>query len=236
MDYDDPSNQPQDLKPEIYDNYEVGFKHRLAKYLNYNIALFKTYVENKYMPYYDSAGDFKGYKHIGDSIHQGIELGADGRPLEWFGYRLGFTWLNAKWDKGQTKVRVWADTPVPDTTRLVDISGKKIYRVPDYQYLVGFDFNPLKKLTFSLDIHGYGEQWVDALNRIKNGAVTLVDMKAKYAFNKNFEMYIVGSNIFDFEYESIFNTPGTRNSDGSLDNNYYPRAGRYFEIGGTVKF
>ncbi|MDI6606710.1 MAG: TonB-dependent receptor, partial [Candidatus Omnitrophota bacterium] len=235
MDSGSAENQPQDLKPEIYDNYEIGFKHRLAKFLNYNIALFHTYVENKYMPYYDSAGKYKGYKHVGDSIHQGVELGADGRPLEWFGYRLGFTWLNAEWDKGQAKACKWNDTSA-DTTEVMDISGKKLYRVPDYQYLVGLDFNPLKKLTLSLDIHGFGEQWVDALNRIKDGAVTLVDMKAKYAFSKNFEMYIAGSNIFDLEYESIFNTKGKRNSDKTLDNDYYPKNGRYFEIGGTIKF
>jgi outer membrane receptor protein involved in Fe transport len=235
MDADYSENRPEDLKQEKYTNYEIGFKHRLAKFFNYSISLYRTEIDNKYMPFYDDAGKYKGYKHIGKSIHQGIDLEADGRPFDWFGYRLGFGWIDAEWDKAKTTVYIHGATPADDTYQLTDISGKKLIRVPKYQYRVGLDFYPLKNWQFSIDGHGFGKQYIDALNRYKNKAVNLADAKLTYNL-KSWKFYIAGSNIFNVEYESIWNTAGKRNPDGTPDHGYYPKDGRYFEIGATVKF
>ena len=233
MDYDDPGNQPEDLKPEEYTNYEIGFKHRLAKYFNYSVSLYRADINNKYMPHYNDDGKFKGYKHVGSSIHQGVELEADGKPLDWFGYRLGFALLDAQWDSAKTAVYV---NPTDAKTQVTDISGKKVYRVPEYEFRAGVDFFPTDPLIVSIDIHGFGKQYIDALNEHENKAVTLVDAKAQYAVNKNWQLYLLGSNIFNIDYESIFNTKGDGNSDGTMNNSYYPRDGRYLELGATLEF
>lgn len=236
MEKDYVENQPEDLKPEEYMNYELGFKHRLAKFFNYSVSLYRSNVDHKYMSCYDDSDKWQGYKHVGSSIHQGVELEADGKPLEWFGYRVGFAWIDAEWDKAETKLYTYGATPADDTYGVTDISGKKVYRVPEYEYTVGFDFYPIEKLIFSLDIHGFGEQYIDALNRHKNKAVTLLDAKLQYSINKNWQVYASGSNIFNVDYESIFNSSGKRYSDGTMANSYYPRDGRYLEIGATLKF
>ena len=236
MEKDYAGNLPEDLKPEEYMNYEIGFKHRLAKCFNYSISLYRSNVDNKYMPYYNDSGSFKGYKHIGNSIHQGVELEADGKPLGWFGYRLGLAWIDAEWDSAETKLYVHGATPAADSSEMVDISGKKVYRVPEYEYTVGFDFYPAEQFILSVDIHGFGKQYIDALNRYENKAVTLVDAKVQYSVNENWKLYLLGSNIFNIDHESIFNTKGKRNSDGSADNSYYPKDGRYLELGAILKF
>ncbi len=235
MDYDDPLNQPGDLQVEKYLNYELGFKQRVSKNLNYSVALYRSDIDNKYMPYYSDRGSFKGYKHIGKSVHQGIEIAADGRPRNWFGYRIGFSWIDAEWDKASTPVAVYGTTPDLDVVSIVDISGKKLFRVPDCQYLAGMSFHPLQKLSLSLDIHGRGRQYIDAYNRYRGNAVNLVDFKASYILSKEFEFYILGSNIFDAYYENIINTAGARTSAGVPDNEYYPGNGRYFEAGIKVR-
>lgn len=227
MDYDSAENKPEDLKPEKYTNYEVGFKHRLAKFFNYSISLYRTEIDDKYMLYYDDSGNYKGYKPIGSSIHQGVDLDLDGRPWEWFGYRLGFAWIDAEWNSAEDKVYV---NPADANAQVTDISGKKVYGVPEYGYRAGFDFYPLKSWRFSVDIHGFGEQYIDALNRDKNKAVSLVDAKVIYSL-KDWGIYIAGSNIFDIDYENIFNANGK-----AANEQYYPKDGRYFEAGAAVKF
>jgi outer membrane receptor protein involved in Fe transport len=188
------------------------------------------------MPYYNDSGSFKGYKHIGDSINQGVELAADGMLTDWMGYRAGFTWIDAEWDSAQTKVRLHGATPAADSYSVEDISGKKVYRVPEYEYQIGFDFYPVDKLILSIDFHGFGKQYIDALNRYENKPVTLVDSKISYKPKDNWEVYLLGSNLFNIDYESIFNTTGLRNSDGSANHSYYPQDGRYIEIGTAIKF
>ena len=144
------------------------------------------------MPFYTSGG-FKGYKHVGKSIHQGIELEADGHPLHWLGYRAGFTYINAKWDDATMRIYVYGATPSLDTVQSVDISGKRVYRVPAYQYTGSLIFTPLKPFTFSVDDAGFGKQNIDAYNRYKQNAVNLVDLKAGYRINKFLELYILGA-------------------------------------------
>jgi outer membrane receptor protein involved in Fe transport len=235
MEYDDPDNQPEDLKPEKYLNFEIGLKQQVHASFNYSVALYRSNVDNKYMPFYTSGG-FKGYKHVGKSIHQGIELEADGHPLHWLGYRAGFTYINAKWDDATMRIYVYGATPSLDTVQSVDISGKRVYRVPAYQYTGSLIFTPLKPFTFSVDIHGFGKQNIDAYNRYKQNAVNLVDLKAGYRINKFLELYILGSNVFNTHYESIFNTDGKRTKDGIPNHDYYPKDGRYVQGGIKVRF
>jgi iron complex outermembrane recepter protein len=235
MDYNDPQNQPGDLKAEKYFSYELGFKQLVNKNFNFSIALYRLDIDNKYMPYYGQDGSFKGYKHVGNSLHQGIELAADGRPSRWFGYRIGFGWIDAKWNQASAPVSIFGTEPKFDTVSIENISGKKLYRIPDYQYLAGMTFNPTRKLSFTIDLHGYGKQYIDAYNRYRGNAVQLVDIKASYAFNKKMEFYVVGSNVSNAYYESIINTTGARTSDGIPDNLFYPKDGRYLETGIKVR-
>lgn len=236
MDYDDPLNQPEDLQAEKYLNYEIGFKQRVNKSLNYSLSLYRSAIDNKYMPYYSEEGSFKGYKHVGKSLHQGIELATDGVPKDWLGYRLSFSWTHAEWNEARAPISVYGETPAQDANQILDISGKKLYRVPDYQYLAGVTLYPLRRLSVSLDIHGYGKQYIDAYNRYDAGAVNLVDFKTGYALSRNLDLYLLGSNILDTQYESIFNATGARVAEGIPDNEYYPRNGRYLEAGIKVRF
>jgi outer membrane receptor protein involved in Fe transport len=234
--YNDPENQPDDLKPEEYLNYEAGFKQRVHKNLNYSFSFYRTEIENKYMTFYNSEGAFGGYKHVGKSIHQGIEFEADGTPLRWFGYRFGFTYIDAAWDRANARVTVWGETPAQDKTQSVDLAGRKLNRVPNYQYSTSLYFNPISRLFFAVDIHGFGKQYIDALNRYEDEAVNLLDLKVGFNITKDFEISILGSNLLDRKYSSIFNTAGDRASNGIPDHDYYPKDGRYVQGGFKMRF
>ena len=116
-----------------------------------------------------------------------------------------------------------------------NLNGKHTYRVPEYEYRAGIDLYPIDKLRISCDVRGFGEQYIDAYNQFKNKAVTLVDAKVSYDICKNVQLYGLGSNLFNIDYESIFNSSG-KLSGGIPNHSYYPKDGRYFEIGTTLKF
>ena len=86
----------------VFDTFEFGFKHRFNSAFNYSIIAYRTKISDKIVYYYVGT-DVKGYYNGGDSIHQGIELEVDGRPVKLIGYRIGFTTIDAEWEKGQLK-------------------------------------------------------------------------------------------------------------------------------------
>ena len=238
FDYGGNENKPEDLRPEEYMNYEIGFKHRMARYLNYSIIYYYTKIDDKFITVRDATGSFKGYANAGTSIHQGVELEADGRPCDLLGYRLGFTTIDAEWDNASAKVYRNPDDALSQVT---DISGKKLPQVPTYEYTAGLDFYLIQgsrygECIFSVDVHGFGKKYIDYNNNFRYGAVDLVDCKLSHTY-KNFEAYLLCSNLFDKEYEKIGNSDGRafhRMTGGT--NGYFTQDGRYIAVGASIKF
>ncbi|MFK5953198.1 MAG: TonB-dependent receptor plug domain-containing protein [Desulfobacterium sp.] len=236
MSYDNPNTRAEDLEPEIYDTIEGGWKHQFNKAFNYSLILYRTRVEDKIVSYYDTSDDFQGRHNAGTSIHQGIEAEVDGRPLDWLGYRISFTTIDAEWDKGQAKAY---ETP-GGTYAVTDLSGKKVNYVPDYEYTVGMDFYPVRNsrygsLTIALDLRGFGEQYEDYNNNLKMPAADFLDAKIIWAL-KGLECYLTCSNIFDKEWDKVVNASGKAHSSFKTGSGFYPQDGRYIGFGVAYRF
>jgi outer membrane receptor protein involved in Fe transport len=237
MQYDQPEAQAKDLKPERYDTWETGFKHRFHPAFNYSVILYYTQVEDKVGSFY-VGNSFKGYRNAGTSIHKGLEVEVDGRPLSWLGYRLGFTTIDAEWDEGSA--RGWA-TPTAGTTTTIDLAGKKVHYVPEFEYSAGLDFYPFQNtpygsLTISVDVRGFGEQYQDYSNNLKMEAATFFDLKLAWDLGR-FEWYLACTNLFDKKWDKYGNAPGR---DPSLltggTTGIYPQDGRYIGAGMSFRF
>ncbi len=233
--YDDPENRPEDLVPEEYTHYEVGYKHRFHRNFNLSAALFRTAVKGKYIAFYVGEGSFKGYKPLGTSIHQGVEIEADGRPAAWLGYVFGFSYVDAHWDRAATR----AEDPEDNELSVMDISGKTVVRVPEYELLARMMFYPARNVSLSGEVRGVGAYYIDPLNRWKRDAVYTFNANLKYKrqmFGKTADFHLAGVNLLNKQYESVFNSSGATKPDGTPDNTYHPIAGRYLEAGLTVHF
>ena len=229
---DDPDNRPEDLKPEESITYELGYRHLVHKAVNISLTGFFMQYKDKFSAYYDSVGDWKGYKNIGESEHKGIEIEADGRIYNWFGYRLSGTYLEAEWTEGEMKVK---DHP-SNKSVIKDLKGYDIYGIPNYTYVIGFDFYPAEGFKCSIDMNGTGPYCVDHLNRIEYGAKTTVDANISYTI-KGWKFWLLGKNLFDKEIERVFNSTGKlTEANGEYDNNYYVLDGRYIEAGVSYQF
>ena len=237
MEKNDPIAQAKDLKPEQYQTWEAGFKHQFNKALNYSLIGYLTKVEDKVTSAY-SGTTFVGYRNAGTATHKGIEMEVDGRPLEWMGYRLGFTTMDAQWDSGSA--RIYA-TPNAASVSTVDLSGKKVGSVPEYEYSAGLDVYPFQdkpygSLTVSLDVHGFGEQYEDTGNNLKVDPTHLVDLKLTWVYGR-FEWYLACTNLFDKEWGKYSNSTGQAHSrfTGGMGG-IYPQDGRYLGTGVSFRF
>lgn len=236
MDYGGDVNKAGDLTPEETTCYEIGFKHHYADWLSYSANLFHMKLKDRFLSLYDDAGNWKGWSNVGDSTNQGIELEGEGRPLDWLGYNLSFSYIDAEWDSGSNPVYEHGDTPADDVQKNTNLSGKKVIHIPEFQARLGLTFYPpVNGLKFNVGISEMGEQYIDLWNRYKKDAVCLVDTRLTYE-RKNWEFYVSGQNIFDKKHEKIWNSGSRRNSDGTPDHSYYPKNGRYVEAGLSVRF
>ena len=229
--YESPNNRPQDLKPEKAFTYEIGYKHLLHKAFNINLAGFFIDYQNKFAGYYEDNA-YKGMKNIGEAETYGIELELDGRICQYFGFRLSSTVLNAEWTEGE--MRVYEH---PTNERVMkDLDGYNITGIPDYTYVLGFDFFPFKGFKVSFDINGNGSYYIDYLNRLEYDAKTTIDANISYSW-KSLKFWILGKNIFDEEFERATNTTGElTGAYGEPDTNYYVQDGAYFEGGVSYSF
>ena len=224
--YDYEENRPEDMKPEESLTYELGYKHMIHKSVNISLTAFYTEYKDKFTSVYDDTS-FRGMKNTGEAEYKGIELEADGRVLSWLGYRVAGSYLKAEWTKGRQKVNEH-----PTNDRIVsDLDGYDVYGVPNWTYLIGLDFYPIKGLMMGIDVNGSGPYYVDYLNRIEYDAKTTVDARISYRYG-SLKVWALGKNILDEEVERVYNSTGALTEEnGEPNNRYYVQDGRYLEFG-----
>lgn len=236
MEYDHPQARAEDLKPELYSSWETGFKHRMSRAFNYSVIYYYTTIEEKAVSYYDGTA-FRGYRNAGTSIHQGIEIEVDGQPWDWMGYRISFTTIQAEWDEGVAKA--YADSG-DSSTSIIDLQGKNVYNVPEYEYSLGLDFYLLRQtgsgsLTASVCFHGFGEQYEDYNNNLKMDAAGFLDLKFTWLRGR-FSAYINSTNVFDRQWNKYVNSTGQPHAALGGMGGIYPQDGRYVGIGCIARF
>lgn len=225
-------NPAEDLEPEEVMTYELGYKHLLSKALNINATVYFSDYKDKFGSVYEGSSS-RGQGNIGDAEAKGIELEADGRINDFFGYRLAAAYQNVEWTSGTAYVYLH-----PDNTRdrEADISGKQIYWVPEFSGLIGLDFYPADGLKMSLDVNYMGKRYVDYLNRLDYSEKTTVDARASYIW-KQWKFWVLGKNIFDEELEYVSNSSGRLTEAGGEPlNYYYVQDGVYLEAGVSYHF
>lgn len=234
MEYGDEDNRAEDLKPEEYQTLELGYKQYISPQLSLAATAYYTKVKDKFLSLYD-ASTWKGYRNVGESEHQGLELEATGNIHPLVGYRLLGAYQDAQWDSATFRAYAWGDTPAGDTRQNVDISGQKVPHVPEFTGTFGLDFYFLDNWKFSTDLNYYSKQYVDVLNRYEISDYVTTNIGLTYT-GKKFKAWVLCNNLFDEEKNNIFNETGQRNSDGTPKSLYYPLNGRYIEVGVSFAF
>ena len=225
-------NPVEDLEPEENRTYELGYKHMFNRALNINATLYYSDYKDKFGSVYEGTTSH-GQGNIGDAEAKGIEVEADGKLNEFFGYRFSAAYQNIEWTSGTASAYLH---PSNESIQDADISGKQIYWVPKVSGNIGFDFYPMKGLTFSVDANYIGERYIDYLNRLEYPDKTTFDARISYSINQ-WKLWLLGKNIFDEDLEYVSNSSGRLTGEnGEPDNAYFIQNGAYLEAGLSYRF
>ena len=227
-----PDNDPKDIKPEVNTTYEIGYKQRLSRAMNTSITGYFSKTADKFAGYYDASGTYNGQKNVGDADTYGIEVEIDGRPVQWWGYRLSGAYINAEWKSGQGSIKLHPS----NASAIVDLEGYKVHGIPELNGHAGLDFYPSQGLKASVDANISGKYYLDYTNRFTYPSTTTIDASVSYSWD-TYKIWLLGKNIFDRDVERAINSDGElTGANGTPKTSYYVQDGRYVELGLRVNF
>jgi len=212
------------LKPETFTQYETGIRYAFAQWLNIDTAIFHIEIEDMLDSAYDESGKYMGKQNIGESEIKGFELALSGMPVDWFSYKIAYTYTDARYTDDILAKQDRTTTVNIDDNRLTKISYNKL----------NIDFNTRLykwkeyKLLWYVNLMAQDEFQMDKTNTDCYPGYALVNTKLRLE-HKTYEAFVAVDNVLDKDYDGY-----AYRSYGA--NYYYPAAGATVSAGIAYKF
>ncbi|MGE3885488.1 MAG: TonB-dependent receptor [Vicinamibacterales bacterium] len=158
-----------DLDPERSWNYELGARTRLGQVIRLDAALFRLDYENQIIPASLAGGVGATLTNGGETLHQGIEVGADGdwrmprAPAHTLYSRAAYTWLPVAEFTGTRTSNV----PGFSTT---SVSGNRLPYAPETTLALTMGYRHDVGLDVQVEAQHVGDQYGDDLNTLPGTA------------------------------------------------------------------
>jgi iron complex outermembrane receptor protein len=158
------------LQPERIWNYETGILHSFpGEKLNLELTGFILRGDNLIQSVPN-----QGYQNSGKISNKGIELAADGKINNQFGYQLAYSYIHMK---------------------------SPVYATPEHQLFIS-GFCRLKNLHLTASLQQVTGLDTDVSSSVSKESYTLVSAKASYRLTKNIQLFVKGENLLDQKYET----------------------------------
>ncbi|MDE0753320.1 MAG: TonB-dependent receptor [Woeseiaceae bacterium] len=180
------------LKPQLADNFEVGFKNSVGN-VYYEIALFSIDLEDELIPFELAA--FPGrtfYSNAGDSSRDGIET-----ALSWAndsGLRVdaSFTWSDFKFDSF-----------IDDNMN--DFSGNRLPGLPSRFGYLGLTYNAQNGISGTIEAVHSGDLYGNNANSVEVSSYTVANLRLMGEFETGawvLRPYLGINNLLDEDYNN----------------------------------
>ncbi|MBT5219741.1 MAG: TonB-dependent receptor [Woeseia sp.] len=180
------------LKPQLADNFEVGFKNSVGN-IYYEIALFSIDLEDELIPFELAA--FPGrtfYSNAGDSSREGIET-----ALSWAndnGLRVdaSFTWSDFKYDSF-----------IDDNMN--DFSGNQLPGLPRRFGYLGLTYNAQNGFSGTIEVVHSGDLYGNNANSVEVSSYTVTNLRLMREFETEawiLRPYLGINNLLDEDYNN----------------------------------
>ncbi|MGX2029904.1 MULTISPECIES: TonB-dependent receptor domain-containing protein [Methylocaldum] len=213
-------NTPLQLSAQRGSTVEIGTRGQEGM-VNWDLSYYHAWIENELLQLRDPA-DPSGTATItrnadSTTIHQGIELGFEVRPIENIVLRQAYMWNDFRFD----------NDPTYGNNRLPGIPEHYLRAELRYEHPSGFYAGP-------------NVEWsatripVDLANTLSADAYAIMGFRAGYRTKQGFSAYFEAKNLTDEKYAAT--TGVIANADGRDAAQFYPGDGRAFFGGVEYRF
>jgi len=203
------------LRPQLADNFEVGFKGGDDN-LYYEVSVFSIDLEDELIPFELPA--FPGrtfYSNAGKSDRTGVETALSWRGDRGLGVDASFTWSNFEFDEF-----------IDDNAN--DFSGNQLPGLPKQFGYLGFNYAADNGFSSVFEFVYSGDLYANNANSVKVSSYTTANLRFNFELetgNWTFRPYAGVNNLFDEDYNNNIRI----NAFGSRF--FEPAPGRHVYVG-----
>ena len=210
-----------DLEAETYDNFEIGLSDYIG-ITSINASIFYTVTKDEI-----TQDMYKGMPpkwvynyNLGKTERIGFELKTE-QYFDKLTLSQSYSYINTEIKDGKRAER---DNETGEKTgKTIDYSGKHIANVPEHKLNLGANYAITDKLSVGGDVIYMSGIYVN--NQNQGGKVnshTVVNVRARYAFENGLDVYAGVNNLFDKKYyEDVDYVDGDFQYDPAAERNYY---------------
>ncbi len=210
------------LQQVVSRTVEAGFKGSNAiawSYapgrLDWSISGYRTENQNDIMSVPSTVTGFGYYTNAGDTLRQGVDVGATYTTDKWDAY-ANYSFISATF---LTPVLLASpNNPFADANGNIQVEpGDNLPGIPRHKFKIGFDYEVLPKWRIGADLVYQSSQYYfgDEINALPTvpGFVSL-NLRTSYQVNKNVQIYGLINNATNnryFTYGALYDTGSTVN-------------------------
>ena len=217
------SSNSADLAPVKAISYEVGTRGQLNSYLYYELAIYQMHIEDDIVSRIDNTTFDRKNVNAGETSHRGIELGLDAQLNQEWSAGLSFAYTEQTYEDFSTVCGISA----------CDFSGNDISKAPKTLGNLTIAYSPLTVpgLSLETEFSHLGDYYTDETNTQRYAGHDLVNLRASYQLNEQWELYARVQNVADKRYSTY-----TSNRVGDTELDYRPGMPRSVFAGIKISF
>lgn len=215
------SSNSAELAPVKAISYELGSRGQLSSHLYYELAIYHMDIEDDIVSRIDTSD--RKTVNAGETSHRGVELGLEAQLNQEWSTGLSFTYTEQSYEDFST---LCSGTPC-------DFSGNDISKAPKTLGNLTIAYTPLTVpgLRLETEFSHLGDYYTDETNSQRYAGHDLVNLRASYQVNDQWQVYARMQNIADKRYSTY-----TSNRVGNTELDYRPGMPRSVFAGIKINF
>lgn len=192
---DDPSNFNELSEQDAF-TVEFGFRGKLRDWIGWDIAYFRTDIENEIINLDDPETNGLGgaLANVAQSSHDGVEIGLDVDLMKMMGARSArsLTLRNAY---------AYNDFRITDADGLSDLTGNRLAGVPQHVYRGELRFAEGDDWFTALNVEvAAGDYFIDQANLVSAPTYAALGFSAGWRVTEQLELFASGENLLNTDF------------------------------------
>jgi len=217
------------LEKVVSKTMEAGARGRWSEALGWNASIYRTDLNDDII-FISSGGAVNAgfFQNAGKTRRQGVELGMHGRMGK-LSLAANYGFIDATFESALTLNSPVNSSADPGTGDIQVSPGNKVPGIPEHSIKLRLEYDFFEAVSVGTNIMYLSSQYArgDENNQDANGKIpgyTVVNLDARYQFNKQLMFFGRITNLLDEEYETL----------GVLGENFFNGPGRTFDAGNVT--